>query len=122
MVNGVVVRGRTNFSGEVSFVPKYDKSNFGQAMKNGKLSKEGKGEFYQIDAVSRLVALASFVAIINPHTIILSDEEINPVIIEQILNIPAGHLPEFTKSNWKQVYLFRLQKLTFNPMITDISS
>jgi hypothetical protein len=125
MVNGVIVRGRTNFSGEVSFVPQYDKRNFGQALKNGKQYKEGKGEFNQIDAVSRLVA--SFVAIINPHTIIFSDDEVNPVIMEQILKqsskyIPAEHLPDFTKSDWEQDYLLGLQSLGLDLMITHISS
>jgi hypothetical protein len=125
MVNGLVVRGSTNFSGEISFVPQYDKSNFGQALKNGKESEKGKGEFYQIDAVSRLVA--SFVAIINPHTIIFSDVEVNPVIMEQILKqsskyIPVEHLPNFTKSDWKQDYLYGLQSLGLDLMITDISS
>ena len=33
MINGDVVRGNTNFSGEVSFVPQYDDQNFGQALK-----------------------------------------------------------------------------------------
>jgi predicted NBD/HSP70 family sugar kinase len=125
MVNGVVVRGRTHFSGEVSFVPQYDDRNFGQALKNGNQSKKAIiCEENEIDAISRLVA--SFVAIINPDTIIFCDDEINPLIIEQIKKrsskyIPVEHLPDLISSDWKQDYLFGLQSLSLDLMITDIS-
>jgi len=126
MVNGVVVRGSTNFSGEVSFVPQYDDRNFGQALENGNRSKKAiLCEEYEIDAISRLVA--SFVAIINPRTIIFCDDEVNQFIIDQIVErsskyIPAEHLPELIMSDWKQDYLFGLQSLGLNLMITEVSS
>ena len=126
MVNGVVVRGSTNFSGEVSFVPQYDDRNFGQALENGNRSKKAiLCEEYEIDAISRLVA--SFVAIINPRTIIFCDDEVNQFIIDQIVErsskyIPAEHLPELIISDWKQDYLFGLQSLGLDLMITEISS
>jgi hypothetical protein len=126
MVNGVVVRGSTNFSGEVSFVPQYDDRNFQQALENGNRSKKASiCEEYEIDAISRLVA--SFAAIINPHTIIFCDDEVNQFIIDQILKrsskfIPVEHLPELIMSDWKQDYLFGLQSLGLDLMITDISS
>ncbi|MFP5111429.1 ROK family protein [Bacillaceae bacterium C204] len=126
IVNGVVVRGSTNFSGEVSFVPQYDDRNFGQALENGNRSKKAiLCEEYEIDAISRLVA--SFVAIINPRTIIFCDDEVNQFIIDQIVErsskyIPAEHLPELIMSDWKQDYLFGLQSLGLNLMITEISS
>lgn len=126
MVNGVVVRGSTNFSGEVSFVPQYDDRNFGQALENGNRSKKAIiGEEYEVDAISRLVA--SFVAIINPRTIIFCDDEVNQFIIDKIVErslkyIPAEHLPELIMSDWKQDYLFGLQSLGLNLMITEIST
>jgi predicted NBD/HSP70 family sugar kinase len=126
MVNGVVVRGSTNFSGEVSFVPQYDDRNFGQALKNGNGTKKAFiNEVYEIDAISRLVA--SFVAIINPDTIIFCDDEVNQLIIDQIVKrsskyIPAQHLPEIIMSGWKQDYLCGLQSLGLNLIITEISS
>jgi hypothetical protein len=126
MVNGVVVRGSTNFSGEVSFVPQYNDRNFGQALENGNRSKKATiCEEYEIDAISRLVA--SFAAIINPHTIIFCDDEVNQFIIDQILKrsskfIPVEHLPKLIMSDWKQDYLFGLQSLGLDLMITDISS
>jgi len=126
MLNGVVVRGSTNFSGEVSFVPQYDNRNFQQAIENGNWTKKSFiCEEYEIDAISRLVA--SFVAIINPHTIIFCDDEVNQSIIDQIVKrslkyIPAEHLPELIISDWKQDYLFGLQSLGLDLMITGISS
>jgi hypothetical protein len=126
MVDGVVVRGSTNFSGEVSFVPQYDGRNFGQALKNGnRFKKVIISEEYEIDAISRLVA--SFTAIINPHTIIFCDDEVNQFIIDKIVErsstyIPAEHLPELIMSDWKQDYLFGLQSLGLDLIIMDMSS
>lgn len=126
LVNGIVVRGSTNFSGEVSFVPQYDNQNFGQALNNGNGTK--KAFIYdesEKDAISRLVA--SFVSIINPHTIIFCDDEVNQVIIDQIAKrssayIPEEHLPEIIMSDWKQDYLVGLQSLGLNLMITESNS
>lgn len=112
MINGNVVRGSSFFAGEVSFVPMYNERNFGQALT---LSEED-----QIDAISRLVA--SFTAIINPHTIIFCRDDIKKSIVEKIgtassLYIPTEHLPELTVSDWKQDYLYGLQRLGLDLML-----
>ena len=114
IVNGTVVQGSTNFSGEISFVPQYDDRNFGQSLESGKED--------EIDAISRLVA--SFVAIINPHTFIFSEEEVNQSMMNEIGKrsshyIPKEHLPAFKRSNWKQDYLFGLQSLGLEQMIQE---
>ncbi|MEH7096934.1 ROK family transcriptional regulator [Neobacillus vireti] len=111
MINGDVVRGSTFFSGEVQFVPQYDHRNFGQALVNG--SGHFKAD-YEIDAISRLVA--SFAAIINPHTFIFSNEDVEHEIVNKITKvsakyIPPEHLPELTVSDWKQDYLLGLKSL-----------
>ncbi|MDA7027524.1 ROK family protein [Bacillus sp. CLL-7-23] len=116
MVNGVVVRGSTNFSGEISFVPLDGDRNFRQALEN---------ESGEVDAISRLVT--SFVAILNPHTMIFCDDEVNQLTINRIVKqsakyIPTEHLPEFKISDWKQDYLFGLQSIGFDLMVTEISS
>lgn len=126
IVNGVVVRGSTNFSGEVSFVPQYDEKNFGQAFVKGTHTKKALiGEANQFDAISRLVA--AFAAIINPHTIIFCNDEVNQNTLNEILKrsskyIPPEHLPELTMSDWKQDYLFGLQSLSLERMFTAISN
>lgn len=122
IVNGTVVRGSTNFSGEISFIPQYDKRGFGQAFEKGKVFISRAEE---IDAISRLVA--SFVAIINPHMIIFCDDEVNQITISQLEKqsstyIPVEHLPEFRMSDWKQDYLYGLQRLGMDLMIEGISS
>ncbi|KKI92920.1 ROK family transcriptional regulator [Bacillus sp. SA1-12] len=125
MINGDVVRGSTFFSGEVSFVPQYDNQNFLQAMQRESGSKQVTFlEQKEIDAISRLVA--SFVAIINPHTIIFCKDEVNQVIIDQIAAgsstyIPVEHLPGLAMSDWKQDYLFGLQSLGLDLLIAGTS-
>ncbi|MBO1514103.1 ROK family transcriptional regulator [Metabacillus bambusae] len=121
MINGDVVRGSTFFAGEVSFVPQYNERNFGQALENVSGPKKVTiSEDYQIDAISRLVA--SFVAIINPHTIIFCKDEVEKILLESISivsskYIPSEHLPELTMSDWKQDYLYGLQRLGLNLMM-----
>ncbi|MGN1401356.1 MAG: ROK family protein [Bacillus sp. (in: firmicutes)] len=119
MVNGVVVRGSTHFSGEISFVPQYDGLNFGQAL-------EGNDAFgeQQYDAIGRLVS--AFAAIINPHMFILCESEITKQGLDVIKKrsakyIPAEHLPEFTSSDWEQDYLSGLQRLCLECMIRELS-
>ena len=126
MINGDVVRGSTFFSGEVSFVPQYNDRNFRQALENGSGPKKVNiCEDYEIDAISRLVA--SFVAIINPHTIIFSNDEVEKVILDKIAvgsskYIPSEHLPSLTMSDWKQDYLYGLQSLGRDLMINGTNS
>ncbi|WP_176541064.1 MULTISPECIES: ROK family protein [unclassified Bacillus (in: firmicutes)] len=125
MINGDVVRGSTFFSGEVSFVPQYNDRNFRQALENGSGPKKIRiSEDYEIDAFSRLVA--SFVAIINPHTIIFCKDDIEKVVLDKIAicsskYIPSEHLPELTISDWEQDYLYGLQSLGLDLMMNGAS-
>ena len=82
MVNGDVVRGSTFFSGEISFVPQYDNKNFLQALRSG---DSHNSEEYNIDAITRLIATC--IAIINPHTFIFCDDEVNQFVIDQIVKV-----------------------------------
>jgi hypothetical protein len=121
MINGDVVRGSTFFAGEVSFVPQYNDRNFGQALGKGTGSQKVPiCEDDQIDAISRLVA--SFTAIINPHSIIFCNDEVVESGLEKIAKvstkyIPAEHLPDLKISDWKQDYLYGLQRLGLELML-----
>lgn len=123
MINGDVVRGSTFFAGEVSFVPQYNEQNFGQMLESGSEPKKlAIDEGYQIDAISRLIA--SFVAIINPHTIIFCNDEVEKEIVNKITMssseyIPSKHLPELTISDWKHDYLYGLQSLGRDLMLSE---
>ncbi|WP_028390894.1 ROK family transcriptional regulator [Bacillus cihuensis] len=126
LINGDVVRGSTFFTGEISFMPLYDNQNFHQAMYQGnKKNTENPTihEKHEIQAISRLIA--SLVAIINPHTVIFSKEEMNQTVLNRIAiesakYVPKEHLPEFIMSDWKQDYLHGLQRLAIERMITGI--
>lgn len=114
IVNGDVVRGNTFFSGEIAFVPQYDNRNFGDSLK----------ERTEIDAISRMVV--TFSAMLNPHTIIFSSDEVDESMLNQITNrsatyIPIEHLPELTLSNWMQDYLNGLQSLALDLMVSGRS-
>ncbi|CAG9622710.1 ROK family transcriptional regulator [Sutcliffiella rhizosphaerae] len=126
ILNGIIVRGSTFFSGEVQFIPQYNDRNFLQALKReiGK-AKKMISEEYEIDAISRLVA--SIVAIINPHVFIFCEDEVDEIILETIKAksskyIPLEHLPEFEASNWEQDYLVGLKTLCLDVMIDEISN
>ncbi|WP_238323029.1 ROK family protein [Gorillibacterium massiliense] len=125
IINGSVVRGSTSFSGEVSYVPQYDRLNFHQALqskmdgKRLKLDDDGK-----IDAISRLVA--AYTAIINPHAVILNQEEVDDSIVSRIAArsaeyIPAEHLPQIEISNWEQDYLEGLKSIALDLVISEIA-
>ncbi len=125
LLNGDVVRGSTFFTGEVSFVPLYDDRNFFQALKERAGKNVGNVRFsreHEIQAMGRLIA--SFVAIINPHTVIFSKEEMDEIILKNIAieaaqYVPKEHLPRLVLSNWKEDYLNGLQYLALEHMITN---
>lgn len=125
MINGDVMRGSTSFSGEVSFVPQYNNRNFGQALEIENRSKKiiSYENDETIDAISRLVA--SFAAIINPHSIIFSNGEIKKEMLNKMAicsskYIPSEHLPELVISDLKQDYLFGLQSIGLDLMINKL--
>lgn len=116
MVNGDVVRGSSLFAGEVSFVPQYEDRNFGQALEQ----RGGSDAAARIDALSRMVA--TYAAILNPHTIIFYNDEMEIGTVAQIAKgssryIPSEHLPKLTISDWKQDYLYGLRKLCLDLII-----
>jgi ROK family len=117
MINGDVVRGRSFFTGEVSFVPLYSEQNFQQAM-------EKESHSIRVDAMSRLVA--SFTGMINPHTFIFCEGEVSQADLEEISRIsstfiPSEHLPDLTVSDFQQDYLFGLQQLCLDLMLDGAS-
>ncbi|WP_042144587.1 hypothetical protein [Paucisalibacillus sp. EB02] len=63
-------------------------------------------------------------AIINPHTIIFNRDEIEKEVLNKITEvsskfIPSEHLPELTRSDWKQDYLYGLQSLGLELMLNE---
>lgn len=125
IVNGDVIRGNTFFSGEIAFVPQYDDRNFGDSLKRRtELDKTNLQQEQEIDAISRMVV--TFTAMLNPRSIIFHSDEVDESMLNQIVNrsatyIPTEHLPELTLSNWMQDYLYGLQSLALDLMVSGMS-
>lgn len=123
LINGNVVRENTFFAGEISFVPQNNNQNFRQALENGpKYDDIAFSKDYHIEPISSLVA--SLTAIINPHTIIFCNDEVDEEFIEIIAiasskYFPPEHLPNLTISDWRQDYLYGLQSLGINLLINE---
>ena len=121
IVNGDLVRGKTFFSGEVSFIPIYDTRNFDQAVKE----RSVKQEDYQnhpklIDAMGRLVAV--FVATLNPHKIIfcstdMTEHDLSNIMIQSALYVPKENLPTLIVRDWEADYSYGLHQLTIRNML-----
>ncbi len=123
VINGEIVRGKTFFSGEVSFIPQYDDRNFLQALSNGSGGEASIVHMEKkIDAISRLVA--SITSILNPHYIIFGDDEIETLMLHQIAEqsaryVPKEHLPALAASDLKHDYLNGLQRLGLSLLISQ---
>jgi len=120
LVNGHLVRGKTSFSGEVSFVPLYDDQNFQQAITDAEGRLNVMHESVGVDAVSRLVA--TFAAILNPNAVIFCRDEVSDDLLDAIAARSASymakeHLPKLTASDWKEDYLNGLKRLGLNLII-----
>ena len=90
IVNGSVVRGRTSFAGELSFIP------FEEA-KKGRTRLMPRPENF-VQYVSKLSVTVT--AVIDPDVIVLEGNSITPEMCDAIGDacldhIPAEHLPEF---------------------------
>lgn len=111
-VNGDVVRGKSFFTGEVSFTPIGGEQTFYEALQGGKREQE--------EAISRLVAMMT--VMINPHTIIFNKEEMEQSMLERINMlaasfVPKEHLPDLKTSDWKEDYLHGLKFLAVERML-----
>lgn len=119
LVNGKVVRGSTSFSGEVSFIPLYDRRNFQQAITNPE-GVPAMQEDIGVDAVSRLVA--TFAAILNPNAVIFCRDEVTEELLDAIVSRSASyiakeHVPTVAVSDWKEDYLHGLKRLGLDLLI-----
>lgn len=121
IVNGHIVRGRSFFSGEVSYVPVSDTQNFGQMLEAAAdIHDSNERHPVHIEAISRLVA--SFTATINPHTVIFCSSELTHMDLAQIRNrsasfVPEGNLPDLVVSDWEQDYSHGLHQMTIRSML-----
>lgn len=121
IVNGQVIRGRSFFSGEISYVPLSGASNFVQLLDNAfALQDFDESRQRLVEAISRLVA--AFTATINPHTVIFCSSELTSLDIEQIRDksasfVPEENLPDLMISDWQQDYFHGLHQFTIKGML-----
>lgn len=121
IVNGHVVRGKTFFSGEVSYLPLSGTQNFVQILDDALATQDSKENGTKlVEAISRLVA--AFTATINPHRVIFCSTELTNHHLVQIRNrsaslVPEENLPDLVVSDWQQDYFHGLHQLTVRSML-----
>ncbi|MCC3372543.1 ROK family protein [Cohnella sp. REN36] len=120
LINGDVVRGSTSFSGEITFVPLYDRLTLQEALARSREADPGELGAEAVDAASRLIA--AFAAILNPREVVFSRDEASDELLVRIARrsadyVPEAHLPKLSASDWPQDYLDGLQHLALQAMI-----
>lgn len=122
LINGRLIRGKTGFSGEISFLPLYDDATFHDRMA-GERSAPTPMSDAAIDALGRLVA--TFTATLNPHAIIFSDVDLVDPEVERIRyacqrHIPAAHIPDLLIGTWEEDYFAGLARRGVGLMLESI--
>ncbi|GAA3413756.1 ROK family transcriptional regulator [Paenibacillus hodogayensis] len=121
IVNGHVIRGRTFFSGEVSYVPLSGNQNFVQLLDDAFATQDiNESRLRLVEAISRLVV--AFTATINPHSVIFCNSELTHNDLVQIRHksasfVPEENLPDLIVSDWQQDYFHGLHQMTVRNML-----
>lgn len=116
IVDGHILKGNTNFAGEVSYLP-FDMSQ--------------KEQICQMDSDEGLLPLASktvmsLIAIINPEKIVLSGELMKEELLEEISReclkiIPREHMPRIiVRKDTSEDYINGLIAVTIQSLTCDI--
>ncbi|QHW33830.1 ROK family protein [Paenibacillus rhizovicinus] len=121
IVNGQVVRGRTFFSGEVSYMPLSGTRNFVQLIQDASAETNGdEGRSKLMEAISRLVV--SLTATINPHQVVFCSSELTDLDLAHVRTasaslVPQENLPDLVVRNWEEDYVHGLHQLTIRKML-----
>jgi predicted NBD/HSP70 family sugar kinase len=108
IVDGHIVRGNTNFAGEVSYLP------FGCTHEEEKEFLKDREESIKIIAKT----ICSLAAIINPETIVMTGTILTEEILDEICKlvrevIPTKHIPQISfETNVNKYYLSGLSSMT----------
>ncbi|XCA84758.1 ROK family protein [Exiguobacterium mexicanum] len=122
LINGQLIRGKTGFSGEISFLPLYDDSTFHDRIASERSAPAPLSDA-ALDALGRLVA--TFTATLNPHAIIFSDVDLVDTELEGIRHacqrhIPAAHTPDLLIGIWEEDYFAGLARRCVGLMLESI--
>lgn len=122
LVNGRLIRGKSGFSGEISFLPREgDTTRFDQIHREHSGLRQLSEE--EIDALGRLVV--TFAATLNPHAIIFSDVDLLDPDLNRIAescqhHIPASHVPDLLLGAWEEDYFSGLARLCVELILESI--
>jgi len=117
IVDGHIVRGNTNFAGEVSYLP------FGCTHNEQKSLLNDRMESIQI--ISKTIC--SLVAIINPEIIVMTGTIMTEDIMKEICNyiseiIPTKHIPQIRlENNTNKYYLNGLSSMTMEYLTNEFA-
>lgn len=116
IVEGHIIRGNTNFAGEVSYLP-FDH------LREEQIMKITHREVYFPLIVK---TIASIIAVINPETIVVTGGLIRSDMIIDISNscetfIPHAHMPQIIiQENMQSDYIYGLVSMTLESLTCDI--
>lgn len=122
LINGQLIRGKTGFSGEISFLPLYDDATLHDRMASERSTPAPLSDA-ALDALSRLVA--TFTATLNPHAIIFSDVDFVDPDLERIRRlcqryILAAHTPDLLIGIWEEDYFAGLTRRCVGLLLESI--
>lgn len=112
MVNGRLLNGSSFFSGEVSYLP------YGISREEQLTLVQGAGDLSTL----AVHALVSIITIINPATIVLTGDNMSPVMLDDLRSgcqeiIPPEHMPELIIQNdTRQEYMTGLITTTMESL------
>lgn len=121
LINGRLLRGKTHFTGEISFLPFYEHQTFFDCIRHHDRGTPLTEKAH--DALARLVT--TFTATLNPHTIVFSDVDVTEEEIRWIRSrseryIAAAHLPDLTRGLWEEHYFQGLIRFCVETLLETI--
>lgn len=115
IVDGHIIKGNTNFAGEVSYLP-FD------YLREAQIKQENSADIFSL----MVKTIVSIIAIINPETIVVTGGLVCSDMLEELSNacrriIPDEHMPQIViQENMQGDYINGLVSITLESLNCDI--
>ncbi len=121
IVNGSLVRGKSDFAGEIACMPLYDSGTFSGSIRAHAHEEAGAPWRPEVtDGISRLVA--ALTTVLNPDFFVfcslnVTDDDLIEITRQCAAYVPEQHLPALIISDWEEDYMHGLKQLTIRNML-----